>query len=472
MNSVSRTVFAIIALGAAAWLAIAQDDALAPAELTAGQFTVRAEGPEAFSVPVATLDADQRKAFAEGRGFFHEAWVVAPDMSGVWGLGPTFNEDRCSNCHERNGRSRAPIDASEAMRGMLVRLSVPGQDAHGGPLAHPDYGDQLNDKHIPGVQAEGRAIVRYETQQVLFDDGEAAELRAPHLQFEDLQFGPLGEGILVSARIAPAVYGLGLLEAVPEADVLAIAERQTEHGVSGRPNYVWDYENARTALGRFGWKANQPSVRQQTAAAFLGDIGATSWIFRDENCPGAQKQCREMPSAVRCGGQGGCTGQYRPEVIPSRLSHITLYLQALRVPARRAPEDPEVRRGEQLFEKSRCAVCHVPSLTTGPRAALAAAANQVIHPYTDLLLHDMGEALADHRPDYLADGREWRTAPLWGLGLQRAVNGNADLLHDGRARNVTEAILWHGGEGEAAREIFRTMTKGDRHALVKFVESL
>jgi CxxC motif-containing protein (DUF1111 family) len=464
---------ALAALGAAAWLAAAQENgAPAPASMSAGTFTVAADGPDAFSVPVATLDSEQRAAFAEGHKFFHEAWVVAPDMSGVWGLGPTFNEDRCSICHERNGRSRAPIDGSEPMRGMLVRLSLPGQDATGAPKPHPDYGDQLNDKHIPGVKAEGRAVVRYESRQVAFEDGETAELRVPQLQFEDLQFGPMGADIQVSPRIAPTVFGLGLLEAVPESDLLALADRQKQQGVTGRPNYVWDYENAKSALGRFGWKANQPSLRQQVAAAFLGDIGATSWIFLEENCPGAQKQCREMPSAVRCGGQGGCTGQFRPEVIPSRLSHITLYLQALRVPARRNLDDPDVQQGEKLFEQARCVVCHVPELKTGARAAIKSAANQIIHPYTDLLLHDMGEGLADHRPDFQADGREWRTAPLWGLGLNRTVNGNSDLLHDGRARNVTEAILWHGGEAEASNRLFRALSKAERHALVKFVESL
>jgi CxxC motif-containing protein (DUF1111 family) len=226
-------------------------------------------------------------------------------------------------------------------------------------------------------------------------------------------------------------------------------------------------------LGRFGWKANQPSLRQQTAAAFHGDIGATSYLFPEENCPGVQAQCLELPSASKCGGQGGCTGNsYRPEVIPSRLSNITFYLQALAVPARRNVGDQDVKRGDALFAQANCGACHVPELKTGLRPPLRAAADLTIRPYTDLLVHDMGEALADHRPDFKADGREWRTAPLWGIGLLRTVNGHSDLLHDGRARNVTEAILWHSGEAERSREAFRTMNKADREALVKFVESL
>ncbi|MGH8629251.1 MAG: di-heme oxidoredictase family protein, partial [Burkholderiales bacterium] len=445
---------------------------LPPAAFSAGSFTVAITGAGAYSVPVATLDAEQGKAFAGGHDHFREAWVVAPDMSGVWGLGPTFNEDRCSKCHESNGRARAPAGEHEPMRGMLVRLSLPGRDAHGAPKPHPNYGDQLNDKNIPGVAAEGRTIVRYRPKPVQFADGDTATLRAPSIEFTDLQFGPLDEDVQVSPRVAPAVFGLGLLEAVPEAQILAIAAAQEQHGVSGRPNYVWDYENDRPALGRFGWKANQPSLRQQVASAFLGDIGATSWIFQQENCPGLQKACRDLPSAVRCGGQGGCTGQYRPEVVPSRLSNLTLYLQALAVPARRNLGDADVRHGEKLFERAGCAVCHVAQLKTGEKPAIKSAANQIIRPYTDLLLHDMGEDLADGRPDFEAGGSEWRTTPLWGLGLLAAVSGHTDLLHDGRARDVSEAILWHGGEAQDSREAFRAMSKADREALVRFVNSL
>jgi CxxC motif-containing protein (DUF1111 family) len=293
------------------------------------------------------------------------------------------------------------------------------------------------------------------------------------LEFRALQFGELGPSVLTSPRIAPAMVGVGLLEAVPEETILALAKKQPKLGVNGRPNYVWDMENEQIVLGRFGWKANQPSLRQQTAAAFHGDIGATTFLFPEENCPAVQTACLELPSASKCGGQGGCTGnQYRPEVVPSRLTNITLYLQALAVPARRNADDPEVRRGEQLFEQANCSACHVPELKTGPKPALRVAANQVIRPYTDLLLHDMGEDLADGRPDFKAGPRDWRTPPLWSIGLLKTVNGHSDLLHDGRARNVTEAILWHGGEAEKSREAFRNMPKADREALVKFVEAL
>ncbi len=465
---------AVGALGAS-WLVASTVDTLAPAALSAGAvFTTAQSGPGSYLIPIPTLSKELAEAFAAGQEQFNEVWVLAPDPSGVWGLGPTFNEDRCVQCHERNGRARAPLDRELAARGMLVRLSVPGRAADGGPLPHPAYGDQLQNRGIEGrVPPEGQALFSYSEREVRFADGETINLRVPDVSYVQLAFGEFGKDVLTSPRVAPAMVGLGLLEAVPDEALLEIAKRQAEQGVSGRPNRVWDLENEQTVIGRFGWKANQPNIRQQVAAAFHGDIGATTYMFPEENCPSVQTACLELPSASKCGGQGGCTGNmFRPEVIPSRLTNITLYLQALAVPARRDVDDPVVQRGEALFAEAKCSVCHVPELKTGPTPAIAAAANLTIRPYTDLLLHDMGEALADNRPDFDADGREWRTPPLWGIGLLKTVNGHTDLLHDGRARNVTEAILWHGGEAEASREAFRTMRKAEREALVRFVESL
>lgn len=457
----------------AAMLATADTSLIEPAAFTAGPFTTGETGPGAFSIPYAGLNVEQARQFAEGHAQFNEAWVLAP-AKGVWGLGPTFNEDRCAHCHVQNGRGAAIGDGMEAQRGMLVRLSVPGSTREGGPLPHPAYGDQLQNRAAENrVPIEGHAIVHYHEQAVAFDDGERVNLRSPQIEFRDLQFGYIGPETMISMRIAPQVVGLGLLEAVPESTVIELARSQQALGMAGHPNYVWDVEADRKVLGRFGWKANQPSLRQQTAAAFLGDIGATTYLFPEKNCPAPQKLCVELPSASKCGGQGGCTGnQFRAEVVPSRLANITFYLQTLAVPARRAPGAPAVRRGEALFTSLRCAVCHVPELHTGPRAFLATAANVTIHPYTDLLLHDMGEGLADNRPDFEASGREWRTAPLWGIGLVRVVNGELSLLHDGRARDVVEAILWHGGQADFSREKFRSLPREERDALVAFVESL
>jgi CxxC motif-containing protein (DUF1111 family) len=265
---------------------------------------------------------------------------------------------------------------------------------------------------------------------------------------------------MISLRIAQPTFGLGLLEAVSEADILALAEKQKSLGVNGRPNYVWDAIGKRVALGRFGWKSNQPSIRQQIAAAFHGDLGVTSPIFDKENCPPVQTDCAYQPP----GNQ--------PELIEINWDELEFWTRALAVPARRSVGDAEFRRGERLFGEAKCAVCHVPEMKAGVLPGLPQIEGQAFHAYTDLLLHDMGEELADGRPDFKAGPRDWRTPPLWGLGLSQTVNGSTAMLHDGRARNATEAILWHGGEAESAREAFRNMPKTDREALLKFLSSI
>ena len=265
---------------------------------------------------------------------------------------------------------------------------------------------------------------------------------------------------MISPRLAPQVIGMGLLEAVPAATILAQADPDDSNGdgISGRANEV-PGEDGSPTLGRFGWKAGRATVRQQVAAAFNGDIGITSPLFPEENCPPVQTACREAPN-------GGT-----PEVTPSRLDSVDLYARTLAVPALRDATDTQVRRGFKLFEEFGCVSCHLPTLETGP-SDIEALAHQVFHPFTDLLLHDMGDGLADGRPEFGAGGREWRTPPLWGLGLLEEVNGFRFLLHDGRARTPAEAILWHGGEAQAAMEAFRDAPAEEREALLRFLESL
>lgn len=442
--------------------------------LSAGRFTTSESGPQAYAVTVAALAPDQVRAVSAGRRMFHDVWVLPTEVIGVWGVGPTFNESSCATCHPANGRARAPGEGEEVAGGALLRLSVPGTTAQGAPQPHPSYGDQFQNRGVKDVvPREGRAMLRYEHSQRVLADGEVINLRRPAVTFAELNYGELGADTQLSLRVPPALAGLGLLEAVPEEALLALRSGQATQGMEGTPNRVWDVAASRPVLGRFGWKANQPNLRQQTAAALHGDIGATSELFPAENCPAAQAQCFKGPTATGCnGGHNGCQDANFWEVLPSRLRNTTLYLQALAVPARRNVDDPVFRRGEVLFAEARCGVCHAPALKTGNRAVIASAADQLIRPYTDLMLHDMGEDLADGRPDYLAGGRQWRTAPLWGLGLQRVVNGHMELLHDGRARGFAEAILWHGGQALPSREAFGRMSKTDRDALVRFLESI
>ena len=245
-----------------------------------------------------------------------------------------------------------------------------------------------------------------------------------------------------------------------EETLYATAAAQRSRGLHGRPNLVWDLIAGREAVGRFGRKANQPSLKQQIVTAYHADLGVTSRWFPEENCTEVQVRCL----AEKPGGY--------PELPAAFLDPVLFYAQALAVPARRDVDDPQVRHGEALFALAGCDGCHTPTLETADYPALPALSRQTIHPYTDLLLHDMGEGLADGRPDFKAGPRDWRTAALWGMGLSQAVNGNGYLLHDGRARSATEAILWHGGEAQAAREAFRTMAKSDRAALLAFLRSL
>ncbi|MGD9539239.1 MAG: di-heme oxidoredictase family protein [Alphaproteobacteria bacterium] len=417
---------------------------------------------KAFTFPLANLPKDKLRAFFFGNRLFNTNWVQAPgSVKSFDGLGPVYNRVSCSGCHTHDGRGRPPEAAGEPMLSMLVRLSLPGEDRHGGPNPHPAYGDQLNDRAIQGVPAEGRAVIDYEAVPGAYADGEPYVLMKPTYRVEDLGFGPLGEDAMLSPRVAPAMIGVGLLEAVPEAIITAAADPEDADGdgISGRANLVWDETAGGPALGRFGWKANQPSVRQQVAGAAVGDIGLTTPLFPHGNCAATQDACAAAPS----GGE--------PEISASFFDRLVLYSQSLAVPAQRNPGDPAVKRGAALFTQAGCDGCHTPTVRTGEHE-LAALAHQTIHPFTDLLLHDMGPELADGRPDFLATGSEWRTAPLWGIGLVETVNGHTRFLHDGRARDLAEAILWHGGEGEAPREAFRAMSKEEREALLAFLNSL
>ena len=442
-----------------------------PASLSAGALTVARFDREAYLQPAPGLSRQQLTAFQMGRHHFDKKWASLSSLQFEWGLGPTFIAKSCEECHTAGGRGRPPLSGDEQLHSMLVRISVPGEDAHGGPKPDANYGDQFQNQGLSGpfpdfayhtapVPPEATLYLDWEESSTTFADSESVTLRRPRLRIENLAYGPLGDGAMTSLRNAQPLVGLGLLEAVPEATLLAIAKAQRAQGFDGRPNYVRDDFNDRTALGRFGWKANQPSIRQQVAAASLGDMGLTTRVYRQQNCPPVQHLC-----AIQTPGND-------PEVAFTDLDDLELWTRALAVPARRNASDPDVGRGARLFEQAQCAVCHVPTLRTAEQFPVPQVANQTFHPYTDLLLHDMGEGLADGRPDFKAGGRDWRTQPLWGLGLSGAVNGNTALLHDGRARNVSEAILWHGGEADGAREAFRNMPKADRAALVKFVESL
>jgi CxxC motif-containing protein (DUF1111 family) len=429
-----------------------------------GGATTRAiDGKTAFTFPAANIKAEHQRDFFFGNRLFNTNWVIAPSsVKSFDGLGPYFNRVSCSGCHTQDGRGRPPLEPGEPLNSMLLRISVPDKESPNGASPHAIYGDQLSEDAILGVQPEGKTRVTYEAVTGKYGDGEPFELQKPAYEITSLASGPLGEGVMTSPRVAPQVIGLGLLEAVPEEALTSISDPDDEDadGISGRINRVADPITGKSAAGRFGWKANQPTLLAQNAGAAIGDMGLTNPLHEIENCAAAQTECLSAKKA--------------PEIDLSKkfLDKMTLYTRLLAVPAQRRPDDSQVVGGGKVFENLGCAACHAPMLKTGPGAALPELENQTFHPFTDLLLHDMGEALADGRPDFEATGSEWRTPPLWGLGLVPAVNGHNRLLHDGRARGFAEAILWHGGEAEKAKEAFRVSAKEDRDALIAFLKSL
>ena len=431
-------------------------------ELSGGDTTVFDATKDAFNRPVKNLRDDHEDAFFVGNSLVNRNWVVAPSSTeGLDGLGPVFNARSCSTCHFKDGRGTPP-EKGEPMQSMLIRLSIPGVDEHGGPKGDPIYGGQLQNQAIDNVPVEGTPLISYEEITGKFADGETYSLRKPTYSIEDLGYGPLPDDIMMSPRTAPAMIGLGLLEAIPDETILDLADPDDsdDDGISGRVNMVWDVRKQGKVIGRMGWKANNSTVEQQISGAFNGDMGLTSELFTDQPCTGEQEECSEAPS-------GGA-----PEVDPEKTHRVAVYSALLAVPARRDWDNEQVLAGKKLFIDIGCAKCHITTLKTGISDELPEVSEQIIHPYTDLLLHDMGEELSDNRPDYDATGSEWRTAPLWGIGLVSVVNGHSNFLHDGRARNVTEAIVWHGGEGKASKDRFVSLPSSDREALLRFVESL
>lgn len=432
-------------------------------ELVGGATTVFDDTANAFSLPIRNLSEEHRAAFFVGNSFFKKNWVMSTaSTSARDGLGPLFNARSCSSCHFRDGRGRPPEDG-EPMSTMLLRISLPGRSAHGAPRPHEVYGDQIQGFSTGQLPAEASVLVHYQVSEGHYADGETYKLRRPVYSLADLGYGPVGTNLLVSGRVAPAVLGLGLLEAVEDQALRKLEDpegRRSSDGISGRLNQVWSLELSRMVIGRFGWKAEQPTVRQQVAAAFLGDMGLTTSLFERPNQTSQQQLLDQGFS------------ESGPEVSDRILADVVTYSKTLAVPARRKPNDPVVLRGERLFHQIGCAQCHVPSLQTGASAGMPELGGQTIYPYTDLLLHDMGEGLADGRPTFEASGNEWRTPPLWGLGLLSKVNGHTFLLHDGRARGIAEALLWHGGEAQSVRERFVQLPKEDRAALLTFIESL
>ncbi|MEA5471085.1 di-heme oxidoredictase family protein [Spirulina sp. 06S082] len=429
--------------------------------LAGGKTTVFNRTSKAYEQPSVGLNEIESERHFEGDLAFDAVFVTPPARINP-GLGPLFNNASCTGCHIRNGRG-LPEKGQ-----LLVRVSESRQNSgettsNRQPVIstyHPEasvslgnappvegLGTQIQDQGVYGYKPEATVAIAWEEQEGEYGDGTSYSLRSPHPQIILANGKPISPAILTSLRIPPPVFGLGLIEAIPEKTIrdLADPDDRDRNGISGRPNQVWDVEKEAIVLGRFGWKANNPNLLQQTASAYINDMGVTNPLFPESD--------------------------EKPDIDRKTLENAEFYAQSLAVPGRILLDDAEVKQGEKLFQQANCASCHIPTLSTG-NYKIEALAQQTIHPYTDLLLHDMGEGLADGRPDFLATGREWRTQSLWGIGLTQTVLPYSSYLHDGRARTLEEAILWHSGEAENSKEQFRKMSQGDRAALVRFLRSL
>ncbi|MDL2404737.1 di-heme oxidoredictase family protein [Rhizobium calliandrae] len=437
-----------------------------------------------FSQPSANLGLERQENFHLGNALFRQLWVSSPSSTQATdGLGPLFNARSCQSCHIRDGRGH-PLETSRApATSMVLRLGRPAitpeeeqavKDFKALNFPDATYGVQLQDLAVPGLDAEGKVAVTYTEETLTLPGGETVSLRKPHYSATDLAYGPLGDTTTVSPRVAPPMIGLGLIEAIADADILARADPDDRDGdgIRGRAAIVRDHRSGRLVLGRFGWKAQNATVRDQVADAFLNDIGISTPDQPNAHgdCTAKEAPCLALPTGV----QKRLGDTEAPGPI---LDLVTFYSENLSVPARRKASFPDVLRGKEIFYQSDCAACHTPKFVTrddlkGSDGKATAQAFQLIWPYSDFLLHDMGGGLSDGQQVGVASGRDWRTPPLWGIGLTQKVSGQQAYLHDGRARTLTEAILWHGGEAEKARNNFANLSQNDRQALINFLESL
>lgn len=433
---------------------------------------------DAFSQFSANLTFEEEMDFKLGNALFRKLWVSSPSSTHASdGLGPLFNARACQSCHIKDGRGHPPEGDTDATSMFLRLARAPENDIERKALANyvvqtladPNYGGQLQDLAVPGLSAEGTMVISYFETPVTLADGTIISLRKPNYKVENLGFGDLHPSTTLSPRVTPQMIGLGLIEAIHPSDILALADLDDKNGdgISGKPQYQYNPATDMLELGRFGWKAQNATVEGQSAGAFSGDIGISSPLAMSPfgDCTDLQEKCLEFPTGV----QPRLGQSEAPDPV---LELVTFYSENLAVPQRRNVDDVNVLRGKELFYNSGCIACHTPKFVTSRKAKNKAQKFQLIWPYSDFLLHDMGEGLADNQPVGTANGKEWRTPPLWGIGLTETVSGHTFFLHDGRARNLMEAILWHGGEAQQSRDAFASMAKSERSALITFLESL
>lgn len=462
--------------------------------LSAGETSTPDNSADAFSSRSENMTVTDRiQLFELGDDFFQNPWVAgSASTSSRDGLGGLFNNNACQDCHIRDGRGHAPDEGSDDFSSILfrtarTRITQEQNDAMLNAIL-PNVGDssvggQLQQEAVADVMAEVTLSVTYEPVTVNFNDGYQVELRKPIWHFTSLhaeQGYDFDDDTLFSARVSPQMIGLGLLSLIAESDILVKQDitDSNDDGISGKANYVWSLEHEHSMLGRFGWKAGQPSLLEQAAGAFVNDMGLTNRFHQSESCLAHQTDCIATPN-----GNGDSVNDYDYEVSDTVLDAIALYSAHLSVPQRKNAYDDDVQRGKALFNELGCVGCHTAQYTTEYSVEHPELSEQVIFPYTDMLLHDMGPELADFTIDnqpgtpaqlyeFSATATEWRTPPLWGIGRAQVVDPKANFLHDGRARTIMEAVLWHGGEANIAKERVMGLSEKERDDLLSFLHDL
>lgn len=429
---------------------------------TSAQWITNAQQDKPLLQRLDNLDNQQLDSFMLGRSFFSIPWVAAPSATTARdGLGPLFNANTCISCHIEHGAGQALSAEEQPLRALVVKLSQPifqTQALAKGMINMPDpiYGGQIAINAVGHVPIEAIPRLEQQSHTVTYPDGETVTLTKYFPKLTQLGYGELSPDTVISLRQAQTLAGLALIAQVSDAEILRYVDEQDSDGdgISGRANWVQDKSDGQQRLGRFGWKASQPNILQQTADAAANDMGLTNPFFPEERCTPAQQACLEAP-------RGRLSPLGKLDLPASRLQAIADYVTAFKAPQAMQLNETALM-GQQLFQTIGCETCHRREMTTTHHIRFS--------PYSDYLLHDMGEDLSDGRPEFLASAQEWRTAPLWGIGAK--VRAKQRFLHDARASTLQEAILWHGGEAEHAKNRFIQLTQEQRQSILIFLEAL
>ena len=447
-------------------------DTFADPSLPGGETSNQVENKNSFSLSSRNLEEHMRINFLVGNALFERMWEDSSISKNIAkdGLGPFFSARSCESCHINDGRGHIPITNKEDKISVVIQISqnIAQSNDYIKNIEDDIYGGQISEFAVKDVLKEADIIIDYKYSLEMYEDGRVVELRRPIIKIDNLNYGEFNESTTFSARIAQPMIGLGLIEHISDQSLLMNEDINDTNndGVSGKANKVWDIENEKLAIGRFGWKAAQPSVYQQTADAFYHDMGLSNKLYSNPfNCTSKQVECAKAIS--------GNSEEYDDlEVSNDQLDLVTFYSSQLGVPARRSINAENVKKGKEIFFALNCNSCHVESFTTGDTGSHANLNNQIIYPYSDFLLHDMGESLSDGVSEFFAQGSEWRTPPLWGIGLTSIVSDEYGYLHDGRARTIEEAILWHGGEANEIIQNYKKLKKYEVNQLLSFINSL